>query len=133
MGPLPGPPRGGGRGWRDGGYRVAEFKRLVMWVGRFRDIRPSRCDDPYYRNVPDGNSVTSVLSVLKKTEGAPLQIIFLADFADDADFWLARWGGLAINAMNTIGWRGEWSECDKRGFRYISVICCSTIKCKLIY
>ncbi len=32
----------------------AEFKRLVMWVGRFRDIRPSRRDDPYYRNVPEG-------------------------------------------------------------------------------
>ena len=40
--------------------------RLVMWVRRFRDIRPSRRDDPYYRNVPDGYSVNSVSSVFKK-------------------------------------------------------------------
>ena len=35
-------------------WELAEFKSLVMRVCRFRDIRPSRRDDPYYRNVPEG-------------------------------------------------------------------------------
>ena len=44
-----------------------------MWVRRFRDIRPSRCDDLYYRNVPDGILWIPRLPCFKKTEGAPPQ------------------------------------------------------------
>ena len=34
----------------------------------FRGIRPSQSDDPFYQGVPNGNSESSVLSVLKNNQ-----------------------------------------------------------------
>ncbi len=50
------------------GRRPEEEWRMGVNARRFRNIRPSQSDDPYYQNVPDGNSENSVFSVLKITE-----------------------------------------------------------------
>ncbi len=50
------------------GRRPEEEWRMGVNARRFRSIRPSQSDDPYYQNVPDGNSEISVFSVLKITE-----------------------------------------------------------------
>ena len=81
--------------------RVAEFKRLMRQVRRFRVIS---CRDAAFvsSKCAGGYSVKSVTSVLKKRLGplpGPSRVgmerlvrcfFSLADGADGADFWLAR-------------------------------------------
>ena len=64
-----------------------------MWVRRFRDIRPSRRDDPYYQNVPDGYSVNSVSSVFKKMLEAPPR----------------------PSPVGRVGWRGDFQPSQPLG------------------
>ena len=53
-------------GGREGRWPEEEWRMGVI-ARRFRGIRPSQSDAPYYQSVPNGNSENSVLSVLKIT------------------------------------------------------------------
>ncbi len=63
------------------GRRPEEEWRMGVNARRLRNIRPSQSDDPYYQNVPDGNSENSESSVVPQihvcdTYHAQARIVF---------------------------------------------------------